>query len=703
MNIEGSIERIIFRNDETGYSIIAISCGSEEKILLGNISMLSIGINIKANAEEVYSENYGLQYKILNYDISLPSENDAIIKLLSSNEFKGLGQVLATRLVEIYSDDIFDVILNNPDELYSVKGMTKKRLDELIKGVSNIKKDLNTFLYLKKYDIGLKTIRKIIDTYGDDTQNIMENNPYKLSQDIQGISFLTCDKIAKTNNIKDDSPYRIKSAICYILNESFYNGNVYINKNDLSWKLKSLIMKKINIDEYLYELQTENFIRIIEREFKNNKNELDIIIYLQKAYNVENNLSKILYQMKENITIITGGPGTGKTYTVKKIIDENNKIGKIIKLCAPTGRAAKRMVEVTNFEAKTIHRLLEYGQMIINGKMCFNFIKNEKNKLDCDILIVDEMSMADENIIYNLMKAVKETTKVFFVGDVDQLPSVGAGRVLKDLIESNFFNVITLTKIHRQEDGSMIVKNAHKVNKGELIDLSKNADDFKYIEEDDENKIRYRISQIVSISIPKKFNISQDKIQVLSPSKKGNCGVESLNQLLQEKINPKSKNNKELIIDKKCFRVNDKVMQIVNNYELYYKVIDENGLSIEDGYGVFNGDIGIITDIDEINEIITVKYDDRIVEYEQENFDNLSLAYAITVHKSQGSEYDVVIIPLYNASKFLLNRRILYTAMTRAKKLICFVGKKQILNLMIKNQYEENRNSSLCSEIFIKD
>ncbi len=693
MKIEGSIDSIIFRNEENGYSVIVVKTKKDYLTLVGEMYNVEMGLHIRAEVVEVESVNYGLQYKVLNYDCDLPNDNDAIVKLLSSNDFRGVGEVLAKRLVDTYEEDIFDIIENHTEELFNVKGITKKRIDTLVEGVSNIKSELDSFLYLKKYNIGIKQIKKIISIYGSKTKEVIEKNPYQLAYDVSGIGFLLCDEIAVKNGIDKDSEFRKKAAIYYVVNESYYSGDTFIYIDELYDRVHEILNVEFDIEKIIYDMQFEAKIVIV--------NSKRMKIFLDKSYEVESNLSRLLYNLRDNIEIITGGPGTGKTYNVKKIISENSDKGFNIILCAPTGRAAKRMSEVTNFEAKTIHRLLEYG--LVGGDSeykKFGFVRNEKNKLDCDLLIVDEMSMTDEWLFYNLMKAVKDTTRVILVGDVDQLPSVGAGNVLKDIIDSKLFKVEKLTKIHRQENGSNIVINAHKVNNGENVDLKKESEDFKFIHMEDENRIKNAICKLVSLNIPKFFNISQDKIQVITPTQKGKCGVLELNEILQNAINPPNK-NREIKIGSKIFRLQDKVMQIKNNYELYYQVVDENENPYSDGYGVFNGDIGFVFDINYDKQTIMVRYDDRQVEYDIENIDNLTLAYAITVHKSQGSEYDVVVMPMAMAPRQLLNRKILYTAMTRAKKCICFIGREDIFKIMINDKYEDKRNSALCDEFYI--
>ena len=696
MTIVGNIESLIYRNEETNYTIISVKTNEKHLTLLGDMHDAPIGQKIVAEVDEVENAVYGTQYKIKDYELSLPDDENVIVDYLSGKDFKGIGLSLAQSLVDYFGTDVFDIILNNPEQLFQVKGMTKKRLDTLVDGVSLKKSELSTILLLKKYDFNTKQIKKIMETYDTNIEDIINNNPYDLAMQIQGIGFLTCDKIALTNGLKEDSDERIQSAILYIMSEYTASGNTFIYFEELNERLTNLLEADYadRLDDILITLQINHKIKIVVIEDKKR-------IYLISIYNIEKNLSMLLYNMKDNIRIITGGPGTGKTYNINKIINENLSHDYRIILCAPTGRAAKRMMEVTKFEAKTIHRTLEFGKDFTKENAGFGFLKNESNKLDCDLLIVDEMSMVDESLMYSLMKAVKDTTEVVLVGDVDQLPSVGCGNVLSDMINSKLFNVTFLTRIYRQDKESNIVKNAHKVNQGEMIDLSTDKDDFYFVKRIDENQIKKDICTLVSTNIPKHFDISNDQIQVLTTTKKGNLSVDILNNILQDSINKKDIDKPEIKRLNKTFRLGDKVMQTSNRYDLPYNVYDENGIIIDEGFGVFNGDIGNIIDINENEGLLTVLFDDRVVEYDNEAMKDLDLAYAITVHKSQGSEYDVVVMPMVNTSRFLMNRKILYTAMTRAKKAIIFVGSESIFETMVNNKYEDTRNSALCDKFYI--
>ena len=696
MTIVGNIENIVYRNEETNYTILSVKTNNEHVTLLGEMLDAPVGQKIIANVNQIENPIYGTQYKILDYELSLPDDENVIVDYLSGNDFKGIGLTLAQKLVDYFGVDIFDIILHSPERLFEVKGMTKKRLDTLVDGVTLRESELSTILFLKQYDFNTKQIKKILETYDMDIEEIIKNNPYDLAMKISGIGFLTCDKIAISNGLNKDSDERIKTAILYVLSETTASGNTFIYFDELNERLTGLLQADYadRLDDILVSLQIEHKIKIVVIDDKER-------IYLINIYNVEKNLSMLLYNMKDNIKIITGGPGTGKTYNINKIINENVAHDYRIILCAPTGRAAKRMMEVTKYEAKTIHRTLEFGKDFTKENPAFGFLKNEYNKLDCDLLIVDEMSMVDESLMYNLMKAVKDTTEVVLVGDVDQLPSVGCGNVLSDMIESRLFDVSFLTEIHRQDKESNIVKNAHLVNQGEMIDISTNKEDFYFVRRNDENQIKKDICTLVSNNIPKHFDITNDQIQVLTTTKKGNLSVDVLNSLLQESINKKDTNKPEIKRLNKTFRLGDKVMQTTNKYDLAWTVYDEKGIIMDEGFGVFNGDIGSIIDIDVEEGLLRVLFDDRVVEYDNEAMKDLDLAYAITVHKSQGSEYDVVVMPMVNTSRFLMNRKILYTAMTRAKKAIVFVGSENIFEMMVKNKYEETRNSALCDKFYI--
>ena len=695
MTIVGNIENIIYRNEDTNYTILSVKTNDEHLTLLGEMLEDAKGQKIIANVEETENPTYGTQYKILEYQLSLPDDEDVIVDYLSGSDFKGIGPAFAQKLVDYFGVDVFDVILHSPEKLFAVKGMTKKRLDILVDGVTLRESELSTILFLKQYDFNTRQIKKILETYDTDIEEIIKNNPYDLAMKVSGIGFMTCDKIAITNGLNADSDERIQSAVLYILSESTASGNTFIYFEELNNKLTDLLQADYTdrLDDILISLQINHKIKIVVIDDKER-------IYLINIYNIEKNLSMLLYNLKDNIRIITGGPGTGKTYNINKIIEENISHDYRIILCAPTGRAAKRMMEVTKFEAKTIHRTLEFGKDFTKENSTFGFLKNESNKLDCDLLIVDEMSMVDESLMYSLMKAVKDTTQVVLVGDVDQLPSVGCGNVLNDMIKSKLFDVTFLTEIHRQDKESNIVKNAHKVNQGKMIDLS-NKDDFYFVKRQNENQIKKDICTLVFTNIPKHFDITNDQIQVLTTTKKGNLSVDILNNILQESINKKDVNKPELKRLNKTFRLGDKVMQTTNKYDLPWSAYDDRGIIIDEGFGVFNGDIGNIIDIDVNENLLRVLFDDRVVEYDNEAMKDLDLAYAITVHKSQGSEYDVVVMPMVNTSRFLMNRKILYTAMTRAKKAIVFVGNEDVFEMMVNNRYEETRNSALCDKFYI--
>lgn len=547
----------------------------------------------------------------------------------------------------------------------------------------------------EKYHLGPKITQNIIDTYGDDALKVLEENPYRLALEVDGVGFVICDGIAKVNGVAHDDDERIAAGLVYVLENAHAQGNIFVEKKDLINEAARIlgIDETYDFEDVMYNLQMDLRIIVIER----NGAEL---VFLKKIYNIEKKLSEILYRKKDDIVIITGGPGTGKTYNIKKYLKEAEEKGLLVEICAPTGRAAKRINEVTRHEAKTIHRLLECVGNTEGGVKSY-FSRNEDNPLETDVLIVDEMSMVDEHLMYSLMKATPDMTKIILVGDVDQLPSVGAGQVLKDMIDSGYFEVKRLNIIHRQEEGSNIVKNAHLVNNGEQVDFSENCDDFKFIHKPNDEKIKETIKTLTKENIPNYFNIGLDQIQVICPSKKGECGTESLNVMLQDALNPSDVFKNEIKVKDTIFRVGDKIMQTVNNYNIPYDVKDKDGRIYDRGAGIFNGDIGEIIEINEDDRTLIARFEDREAYYDKKDIKDLSLAYAITVHKSQGSEYDVVVMPMTYAPYQLLNRKILYTAMTRAKKCICFVGFEKYFYIMQNSISKTKRNSALCTELYI--
>lgn len=697
MKLQGSIENIRFRNETNGWTVLLVKSGKAVFTLVGNVAKINAGESIEAEVTEVEHPTFGRQYKILSYQIVIPDKDEnAIRKFLISLSVKGIGEVTIDRIIANFRTDTIEIIKNEKEKLYGIKGLNEEKIEKLRERLLERNNEINVILQLEKYELGTLTLTKILDRYGDKALDVINENPYRLAMDIEGIGFNICDKIAKMNGFSVDNEKRTMAGIIYILENEYSYGNVYVTREVLEKEARELLKldDDFNFDDVLYNLE-------ISLKIKRDKFDNTDLVFLKSAYNIEKALTEYLYNLKDNIVIVTGGPGTGKTYNIKQYLNDAREVGLKVALCAPTGRATKRITEVTGYEAKTIHRLLEcVGDS--DGKKNY-FSRNEDNKLDIDVLIVDEMSMVDEYLMLSLMKAVPTMAKIILVGDVDQLPSVGAGQVLMDMIKSKLFDVKELTKIYRQDEASNIVINAHHVNAGESVNFVKDAEDFIFTHKYSEDAIKDAIKTLVKDNLPRHFNCAPDQIQVICPSKKGNCGTESLNIVLQNVLNEESFDKSELSVGNTVFRVGDKVMQTANNYNIPYDVEDENGHVVDRGVGIFNGDIGIIKEIDDENRNMVIKFDDRVAYYISKELSDLSLAYAITVHKSQGSEYDVVVMPMARAPYQLLNRKILYTAMTRAKKCIIFVGIEQYFNDMINNKNEIVRNSALCSKLYLYD
>ena len=699
MLLKGSIENIIYRNENNGWTVLLVNSGKAVFTFVGNVANVNVGEYIEAEVEETEHPHYGLQYKIISYKSSIPNDDlDAIYKFLVSIKVKGIGEATISRIIDEFDLETIDIIKDNSELLSRVKGMTFEKIDRLREKVISRINEIDIIIALEKYNLKTSIITRIIEEYGDNTLKVINESPYNLALDIEGIGFNTCDKIAKMNGIETNSEKRIEAGIIYLLETEYANGNVYVEKDELLKNAVEILSleEDYNFEDVLYNLGINMLIKV------DKMNDVTMV-FLKKAYNTEKKLSELLYSKKDNITIITGGPGTGKTYNIKKYLGDAVSDGLQFAICAPTGRAAKRIKEVTGFEAKTIHRLLEcVGDKEGKGHKAY-FNVNSENKLDIDLLIVDEMSMVDEYLMYALIQAVPDGAAIILVGDVDQLPSVGAGQVLKDMIASDLFEVKRLTEIHRQEEGSNIVVNAHLVNDGENINLKDKTEDFIFLHKNNEDSIKEAIKILISKNLPNHFNVGLDQIQVICPSKIGNLGVETINTILQNELNAESYDKLELKIGDRVFRMGDKVMQTSNNYNLPFDVVDDSGKVCDAGVGIYNGDIGEIVDIDEEENTMIIKYDDRLAYYAKEDLKDLNLAYAITVHKSQGSEYDIVIMPMTKAPYRLLTRKILYTAMTRAKKCLIFIGSENYFYEMVNNHFENKRNSALCSKLYLYD
>lgn len=734
--IEGIVENIIYQNKDTGYTVLELSTGEELLTSVGSFNSVSIGENICVKGEYVNHPLYGKQLKAISFKASIPNDIVSLERYLSSGAIKGVGPSIAHKIIQTFKDDTKRVIEEEPELLSKVKGISGKKAQDIAYQFEE-KRDLrDAMIFLSQYGINGTLAVKLYKVYEDEIYYIIKQNPYKLSEDVRGIGFKTADEIARKVGIEKDSEFRIKSAVEYILYLNAEKGNTYMKVMDLFNETQFLL--DIEIENDYFETLLSNMV--IDRRIKI---EHSTDVYLNYYYKVEAEVAKRLLSInasvadlnyekstaedfekffkeknilldemqllfikksiENGVSILTGGPGTGKTTTINGIIQFFGAKNLKISLAAPTGRAAKRMSETTGYEAKTIHRLLEVNGVVDDkdGSSHGEFLRNEENPLEADVVIVDEMSMVDISLFNSLLKAIPLNCRLIMVGDIDQLPSVGPGNVLHDIIASEKFSTVKLEKIFRQAMESDIVKNAHKVNNGEKIKLDNKSSDFFFIEESDAMHITARIWRLLSQKLPKYVDAKTSDIQVITPMKKGNLGTYKLNEDLQRALNPKAINKKEYELPNgKILREHDKVMQNKNDYKLDWIIKGMYDIPIETGKGVFNGDIGEVIEIDKLNKKVEVLYDEnRYVKYDFTDLDEIELAYAITIHKSQGSEYPAIVIPILDVPRLLSNRNLLYTAITRAKKCVVIVGSEKALNYMIQNKNEVRRQTGLCEKL----
>lgn len=730
--MDGYVERIVFRNDENGYSVLSVVVDELEITCVGYFPMISEGDFISATGTYTEHAVYGEQFLMESYELKEPEDQYSMERYLASGAIKGIGQALATRIVKKFGEGTFRVIVEDPGRLAEVKGISIRLAMEIYRQFEEKRDMRSAMMFLQKYNITGNLAVRIYQEYGQRMYDIIKENPYRLAEDITGVGFKTADEIAKRVGLGNDSDYRVKAGILYILLQASGEGHVYLPEEDLIQKAKVLLFTEEEaVQRQLMSLSIEKKI-IIKQSAKENlvyssvfyymelnvgrmlhdlniDNELDDNYFynrlglLERQFNIELDEQQRLAvheSMKHGLLIITGGPGTGKTTTINTIIKFFESEGMDILLAAPTGRAAKRMTETTGYEAKTIHRLLELSRMTEGQENKFVFERNELNPLETDLIIIDEMSMVDITLIHALLKAISVGTRLILVGDVNQLPSVGPGNVLKDIINSNCFPVVKLQKIFRQAADSDIIVNAHKINAGEHIRLDNKSKDFFFLKREDHNVITAVMINLIKNKLPAYVKASPFEIQVLTPMRKGELGVERLNVVLQQALNPPSADKKEKEYHQSIFREGDKVMQIKNNYQLTWEIKSKYGIVAQSGTGVFNGDAGIVKEINLFSEHLLVLFDDgRQVEYTFNQLDELDLAYAVTIHKSQGSEYPAVVMPILDGPRLLFNRNLLYTAVTRAKNCVTIVGSDSMLQFMIDNKNEQNRYTGLEEQI----
>ena len=724
--ITGFVEHIVYRNEENGYTVLNLASNEEDEVTcVGVFQMISEGESLELTGEYTVHPSYGPQFKVQQYSIKAPEDIASIERYLGSGAIKGVGAALAARIVRKFKEDTFRIIEEEPERLAEIKGISERKAQEIAQQTEEKRELRQAMIFLQNYGISLSLAVKIYQTYQLDMYRIIQENPYRMAEDVTGVGFKIADEIAHRVGIHLDSDFRIRSGIMYVLQQASLEGHTYLPEELLTRRACELLgVDASGVEKHYMDMA-------IDRKLILKQSEAEVQIYASTFYYMELNVAVMLRELnvkydfsetaveqrirkieqlseleldemqrtavkeavRSGLLVITGGPGTGKTTTINTIIQYFESEGMDIALAAPTGRAAKRMSETTGYEAKTIHRLLE-----LSGGMDEHagFERNEQNPLETDVIIIDEMSMVDITLMHNLLKAVVAGTRLILVGDVNQLPSVGPGSVLKDIIDSHACNVVRLNRIFRQASESDIIVNAHKINRGEPVSLDNKSRDFFFLKRYDANVIISICIQLIRQKLPKYVNASPFDIQVLTPMRKGLLGVERLNTILQQYLNPSDGKKAEREHGQTIFRVGDKVMQIKNNYQAEWEIRSRYNIPIEKGLGVFNGDMGIVREINSFSETLTVEYEERrMVEYPFKELDQLDLAYAITIHKSQGSEYPAVIIPLLTGPRMLMNRNLLYTAVTRARKCVTLVGDEKAFYNMEANVNEQKRYSGL--------
>ena len=731
------MEHIVFRNEENGYTVLNLTAESGEITCVGNFQAVHEGEYLEAEGEYTTHAAYGQQFRAETYRIKIPESGLALERYLGSGALKGIGPALAARIVRRFGEDTLRIMEEEPERLSEIKGISEKKAREIGEQMIEKSQMQNAMIFLAQYGISLSLGIKIYNQYQDALYRVLKENPYRMAEDIPGVGFCIADEIAARIGIRVDSGYRLQSGLYYVLGQAGAQGHLYLPRQELLYRAGQLLgVQADTLEKHLMDLAIDR--KVILKEERQEGREPSVNVYTSQAYYLELNTARMLQELnivcadqeeklrqnvarmekssgivldegqrqavvqavKNGLMILTGGPGTGKTTTINAMIRYFEGEGLEISLAAPTGRAAKRMKEATGHEASTIHRLLELSGMAEESSANIRFEKNAENPLEADVVIIDEMSMVDIYLMHALLSAIVPGTRLILVGDMHQLPSVGPGSVLKDMIRSEAFPVVRLEKIFRQAQESDIVVNAHRIQKGEQVVLDNHSRDFFFLQRNEIQVIQKVILTLVSRKLPGYVDARPQEIQVLTPMRKGPLGVERLNEILQKYLNPPSPEKAEKETSGGIFREGDKVMQIKNNYQMEWEIRGRHGIAAQKGMGVFNGDLGTISSINPFAELLTVEYEEgRFAEYTFKQLDELELAYAITIHKAQGSEYPAVVIPLLGGPRMLMTRNLLYTAVTRARKCVVLTGSAETFRAMIENQREENRYTTLAQRI----
>ena len=730
--VSGYIDHIIFRNEENGYTVLSLKGVKDEEELtcVGTFPVITQGASIEAQGNYTRHPVYGKQFQITEFAEKMPEDALAMERYLGSGAIKGIGAALAGRIVRRFGADTLRIVEEEPERLAEIKGISEKKAREIAAQIEEKADMRKAMMFLQKYGISLNLGAKIYQKYGDSVYGVLQENPYRLADDISGVGFRIADEIAGRIGIHMDSDYRIRSGMMYTLQQAAGEGHVYLPKEELFHRASELLgVDESYMEKHLMDLSVDR--KVVQKEENGS-----VLVYPSRYYYLELNTARMLKELnvlcpedekmvqrriaqieketgtvldemqKKAVTeaashglfILTGGPGTGKTTTINAIIRFFEGEGVELRLAAPTGRAAKRMTEATGYEAQTIHRLLELSGLPEEGRddRDVHFERNSENPLEADVIIIDEMSMVDIHLMHSLLLAVTAGTRLILVGDENQLPSVGPGNVLRDIIRSGIFPVVELKKIFRQASESDIVVNAHKINRGEQVVLDNKSRDFFFLKRQNADVIIRVLIALIQEKLPPYVEAKPFDIQVLTPMRKGLLGVERLNQILQRYLNPPDPSKKEKEYGQGLFREGDKIMQVKNNYQLEWEIRGKYGIPVDKGVGVFNGDTGILKSINEFAETAEVEFEDgRWAEYSFKQMEELELAYAVTIHKSQGSEYPAVVMPLLSGPRMLLNRNLLYTAVTRARKCVTIVGSEETFREMIRNEKQQMRYSSL--------